>query len=95
MHGGFCYVFLSSLQHTRRVVDPHSTPHSDVLPPSEQPPLPSKCVHTHVTLTLTLPPFPQLFGHEIVAILCGVVWGIWIGFGIVAAGTALGELANF
>ncbi|PIL28397.1 hypothetical protein GSI_09548 [Ganoderma sinense ZZ0214-1] len=39
--------------------------------------------------------FPPLFGHEIVAILCGVVWGIWLGFGIVAAGTALGELANF
>ena len=39
--------------------------------------------------------FPPLFGHEIVALLCGDVWGIWIGFGIVAAGTALGELANF
>ncbi|KAI1786582.1 hypothetical protein LXA43DRAFT_1085375 [Ganoderma leucocontextum] len=36
-----------------------------------------------------------LFGHEIVAILCGIVWGIWLGFAIVAAGTALGELANF
>ncbi|KAM5544916.1 hypothetical protein V8D89_001814 [Ganoderma adspersum] len=39
--------------------------------------------------------FPPLFGHEIVAILCGVVWGVWLGFGFVAAGTALGELANF
>lgn len=39
--------------------------------------------------------FPPLFGHEIVAILCGVVWGIWIGFGIVALGTLLGEIANF
>lgn len=38
---------------------------------------------------------PQLFGHEIVAILCGVVWGLWIGFAIVAAGTFLGELGNF
>jgi hypothetical protein len=37
----------------------------------------------------------QLFGHEIVAILCGVVWGLWIGFAIVAAGTFLGELGNF
>ncbi len=36
-----------------------------------------------------------MFGHEIVAILCGVVWGLWIGFAIVAAGTLLGELGNF
>ncbi|TFK38388.1 hypothetical protein BDQ12DRAFT_110733 [Crucibulum laeve] len=39
--------------------------------------------------------FPPLFGHEIVAILCGLVWGLWIGFGIVAAGTFLGEVGNF
>jgi len=35
--------------------------------------------------------FPPLFGHEIVALLCGVVYGLWIGFAIVAAGTFLGE----
>ncbi|KAF9039593.1 hypothetical protein BDZ89DRAFT_1156808 [Hymenopellis radicata] len=39
--------------------------------------------------------FPPLFGHEIVAVLCGVVWGLWIGFGIVAAGTFIGEVGNF
>lgn len=39
--------------------------------------------------------FPPLFGHEIVAMLCGLVWGLWIGFGIVAAGTLLGEIGNF
>ncbi|KAJ7578312.1 hypothetical protein C8J56DRAFT_1112396 [Mycena floridula] len=39
--------------------------------------------------------FPPLFGHEIVAMLCGLTWGLWIGFGIVAAGTFLGEIANF
>jgi uncharacterized membrane protein YdjX (TVP38/TMEM64 family) len=39
--------------------------------------------------------FPPLFGHEIVAVLCGLVWGLWIGFGIVAAGTLLGEIGNF
>ncbi|KAJ7578304.1 hypothetical protein C8J56DRAFT_869233 [Mycena floridula] len=39
--------------------------------------------------------FPPLFGHEIVAMLCGLTWGIWIGFGIVAAGTFLGEIGNF
>ncbi|PFH48524.1 hypothetical protein AMATHDRAFT_87049 [Amanita thiersii Skay4041] len=39
--------------------------------------------------------FPPLFGHEIVAILCGLVWGLWVGFGIVAAGTFLGEIGNF
>ncbi|KAF8804024.1 hypothetical protein BYT27DRAFT_7108525 [Phlegmacium glaucopus] len=39
--------------------------------------------------------FPPLFGHEIVAVLCGLVWGLWIGFAIVAAGTFLGEVGNF
>ncbi|KAG6907510.1 hypothetical protein DXG01_008654 [Tephrocybe rancida] len=39
--------------------------------------------------------FPPLFGHEIVAILCGLVWGLWIGFAIVSAGTLLGEIGNF
>lgn len=35
--------------------------------------------------------FPPLFGHELVALLAGVVYGLWIGFGIVAAGTFIGE----
>ncbi|KAJ7629496.1 hypothetical protein DFH06DRAFT_1272795 [Mycena polygramma] len=39
--------------------------------------------------------FPPLFGHEIVAILCGLVWGLWIGFAIVCAGTFIGEVGNF
>lgn len=37
----------------------------------------------------------QLFGHELVAMICGLVWGIGIGFLIVALGTLLGELASF
>ncbi|PAV20655.1 hypothetical protein PNOK_0328200 [Pyrrhoderma noxium] len=39
--------------------------------------------------------FPPLFGHEIIAILVGVVWGLWIGFGIVAFGTLLGDIIIF
>jgi len=39
--------------------------------------------------------FPPLFGHEIIAILCGLVWGLGRGFAIVAAGTFLGELTSF
>lgn len=39
--------------------------------------------------------FPPLFGHEILAILCGVVWGAEVGFAITAAGTFIGEVANF
>ncbi|WWC71080.1 uncharacterized protein I206_105033 [Kwoniella pini CBS 10737] len=39
--------------------------------------------------------FPPLFGHEILAVLVGAVWGLWIGFGITAAGTLLGEIGNF
>ncbi|KDQ59612.1 hypothetical protein JAAARDRAFT_626867 [Jaapia argillacea MUCL 33604] len=39
--------------------------------------------------------FPPLFGHEILAILCGLVWGLGIGIAIVTAGVLLGEIANF
>ncbi|BEJ17510.1 hypothetical protein CspHIS471_0609110 [Cutaneotrichosporon sp. HIS471] len=39
--------------------------------------------------------FPPLFGNEIVIILCGVLWGIRIGFLIVAVGTVIGEMACF
>ncbi|KAJ7498443.1 hypothetical protein B0H11DRAFT_1714990, partial [Mycena galericulata] len=39
--------------------------------------------------------FPPLFGQEIVAMLCGVAWGLGQGFGIVAAGTILGEICTF
>nr|ODN93116.1 hypothetical protein L203_00385 [Cryptococcus depauperatus CBS 7841] len=39
--------------------------------------------------------FPPLVGHEIVGILCGLVWGLWIGFAILAAGTFLGEIATW
>jgi len=39
--------------------------------------------------------FPPLFGHEIVALLCGVVYGLWIGFAVVAAGTFLGEIGTW
>ncbi|KAF2116613.1 snare associated Golgi protein-domain-containing protein [Lophiotrema nucula] len=39
--------------------------------------------------------FPPLFGHEIIALLCGVVYGLWIGFGIVAGGTFIGEVGTW
>ncbi|KAF3916484.1 hypothetical protein ABW20_dc0100587 [Dactylellina cionopaga] len=39
--------------------------------------------------------FPPLFGHEIIIVLCGAVYGLWIGFGIVAAGTFIGEILTY
>ncbi|WVQ97396.1 hypothetical protein IAU59_004509 [Kwoniella sp. CBS 9459] len=39
--------------------------------------------------------FPPLVGHEIVGILCGLVWGLGVGFAILAAGTFLGEIATW
>lgn len=35
--------------------------------------------------------FPPLMGDEIVEILCGIIYGLWGGFGIVAVGTYLGQ----
>ena len=42
---------------------------------------------------LVIVSFPPLLGHEIIGILCGLVWGLGVGFGILAAGTFLGEVA--
>lgn len=39
--------------------------------------------------------FPPLMGDEIVEILCGVIYGLWIGFGIVAAGHLFGQIGNW
>jgi uncharacterized membrane protein YdjX (TVP38/TMEM64 family) len=36
--------------------------------------------------------FPPLFGQEIVALLCGMIYGLWIGFAIVSLGSFLGEV---
>lgn len=46
-------------------------------------------------VVLILISFPPLFGHEIVAVLCGVVYGLWVGFAIVAAGTFFGEIGTW
>ena len=34
-------------------------------------------------------------GQEIIQVLCGVIWGVGLGFVIVAVGTILGEVANY
>lgn len=39
--------------------------------------------------------FPPLWGHEIVALLVGDFYGLGVGFGIVVAGTVVGEVLNF
>ncbi|EIW86840.1 hypothetical protein CONPUDRAFT_161474 [Coniophora puteana RWD-64-598 SS2] len=40
---------------------------------------------------MILQSFPPLFGQEIIHTLCGFTYGAWVGFGIVAAGTIIGE----
>ncbi|KAK4057216.1 hypothetical protein OIO90_001711 [Microbotryomycetes sp. JL221] len=39
--------------------------------------------------------FPPLGGHEIIILVCGLIWGLWIGFALVSAGTFLGEMACY
>ncbi|ORX36092.1 hypothetical protein BD324DRAFT_523395 [Kockovaella imperatae] len=39
--------------------------------------------------------FPPLMGHEIIGILCGLVWGFGEGSGILVAGTFFGEVATW
>lgn len=38
---------------------------------------------------------PKAEEPEIVMILVGVVWGLGVGFAIVAVGISLGEIANY
>ncbi|KAL8280864.1 hypothetical protein RQP46_006868 [Phenoliferia psychrophenolica] len=35
------------------------------------------------------------FGHEVVLLIVGLIWGLWIGFAIAAAGTFFGEMACY
>jgi len=46
-------------------------------------------------ILLIIVSFPPLFGHEIITLLCGMIWGLGLGFAIVAGGTFLGELATY
>ncbi|CZT12042.1 hypothetical protein WAI453_003305 [Rhynchosporium graminicola] len=46
-------------------------------------------------VVLVILSFPPLFGHEIIGILVGAVWGLWVGFAIVAAGTFIGEIGTW
>ncbi|ORY58007.1 snare associated Golgi protein-domain-containing protein [Leucosporidium creatinivorum] len=39
--------------------------------------------------------FPPLGGHEIVLLVVGLIWGLWVGFAIACAGTFLGELGCY
>ncbi|BGP16931.1 hypothetical protein JCM10213_007376 [Rhodosporidiobolus nylandii] len=39
--------------------------------------------------------FPPLGGHEIVLLVVGLIWGVWIGFAIACAGTLIGEVLCF
>ncbi|KAK4700727.1 hypothetical protein P7C70_g5514, partial [Phenoliferia sp. Uapishka_3] len=44
---------------------------------------------------LILLSFPPLFGHEVVHVVIGLLWGLWKGFVIASAGTLLGEAACY
>ncbi|CEQ43223.1 SPOSA6832_05133 [Sporobolomyces salmonicolor] len=44
---------------------------------------------------LILLSFPPLGGHEIVLLVVGLIWGVWVGFGIACAGTFFGEMMCF
>lgn len=35
--------------------------------------------------------FPPLIGDEVIEILCGIIYGLWAGFGVVSLGTYLGQ----
>ncbi|KAH7035692.1 uncharacterized protein B0I36DRAFT_238789, partial [Microdochium trichocladiopsis] len=39
--------------------------------------------------------FPPFFGHEIIAVLCGAAYGLWVGFAIMAVSTILGEVGTW
>ncbi|KAG8735341.1 Tlg2-vesicle protein [Ceratobasidium sp. 414] len=44
---------------------------------------------------ITVLSIPPLFGAEIIHLLCGLTYGLWIGFLIVCAGTVIGESITY
>ncbi|GAA6002969.1 hypothetical protein JCM10207_001924 [Rhodosporidiobolus poonsookiae] len=46
-------------------------------------------------LILIILSFPPLGGHEVVILVIGLIWGVWIGFAITCAGTFIGEVLCF
>jgi uncharacterized membrane protein YdjX (TVP38/TMEM64 family) len=44
---------------------------------------------------LVIVSFPPLFGHDLVALVVGDFYGLWVGFAILAGGTLIGEVLNF
>ncbi|GAA6032657.1 hypothetical protein JCM8097_004865 [Rhodosporidiobolus ruineniae] len=46
-------------------------------------------------IILVILSFPPLGGHEVVILVIGLIWGIWIGFAITCAGTLIGEVLCF
>ncbi|KAA1068691.1 hypothetical protein PGT21_015747 [Puccinia graminis f. sp. tritici] len=47
------------------------------------------------TVLLIIVSFPPLFGHELIILVAGMIWGLWIGFAIACAGTFLGEIMTY
>ncbi|PLW06538.1 hypothetical protein PCANC_13139 [Puccinia coronata f. sp. avenae] len=47
------------------------------------------------TILLIIVSFPPLFGHELIILVAGMIWGLWIGFAIACAGTFLGEIMTY
>ncbi|GAA6007362.1 hypothetical protein JCM11491_003104 [Sporobolomyces phaffii] len=51
--------------------------------------------YIYPVLILIILSFPPLGGHEIVLLVVGLIWGVWIGFAIACAGTFIGEMLCF
>ncbi|GAA5897928.1 VTT domain-containing protein [Sporobolomyces salmoneus] len=51
--------------------------------------------YIYPTLILIILSFPPLGGHEIVLLVVGLIWGLWIGFAIACVGTFVGEMLCF
>ncbi|WAR59650.1 hypothetical protein PtB15_11B290 [Puccinia triticina] len=47
------------------------------------------------TVLLIIVSFPPLFGHELIILVAGMIWGLWVGFAIACAGTFLGEILTY
>ncbi|GAA5953017.1 hypothetical protein JCM3765_003033 [Sporobolomyces pararoseus] len=51
--------------------------------------------YIYPVLVLIILSFPPLGGHEIVLLVVGLIWGLWIGFAIACVGTFVGEMLCF
>ncbi|GAA5854030.1 hypothetical protein JCM8547_008199 [Rhodosporidiobolus lusitaniae] len=81
-------VAIGFLAHYRDAIVEKFEPHKDTIVD-----FPVSWIYPIIILVILS--FPPLGGHELVLLVVGLIWGLWVGFAIACAGTLIGEILCF